>query len=265
MSIYGAVIIATYNRANELKQCIEHMEKSTVFPKRIIIIDASSEKVEFSYHGKLNIDYHHVTQTGLTVQRNIGIDMLEPQTEIVTFLDDDMYVDAHYFENLYVAFQENEEMIGAEGALRIDGGRRLEIPKCNLPLKTLYGCNMSFRYSAIAHERFDENLKLYAFKEDWDFSYRLACKGKYLKLYKCTGEHEISPKRAVNDEKMGYMWVANDCYIKRKNRIFSVACIFYYLAYMARHLLCFWKTSSRKRLKGALRAFWKVVILSGKP
>lgn len=246
----GEVIIATFNRANELSRCLQKIEDGKICPERVIIVDASPVS-GFHYNGKLNVLYVHTDRTGSSVQRNIGIHLLNAETEIVTFLDDDFYVDESYFENLYKAFKEDGTLIGAEGALRQDGKRIYEPQKENIVLTSLYGCNMSYRVSKLQGIRFDENLKLYAFKEDWDFSYRMSKKGVMKRLHLCTGVHEQSQNKPVNDRKMGYMVIANDCYLKRKNKIFSYKDICYYVAYLAKHLIKgLWSKNSSERFRG---------------
>jgi glycosyltransferase involved in cell wall biosynthesis len=264
--LIGEVIIATYNREKELPVCLKHIEESTVQPKRIIIIDATPNdkfpSYSFNYNGTLNINYIRTDKSGLTVQRNIGIEKLLDETDVVTFLDDDFYVDSDYFENLYASFESDSSLAGAQGALHRDGKVICTLPQEDKPVKNLYGCNMSYRKSAIGNLRFDEKLKMYAFKEDWDFSYSVYEKnGKLMMLHKCKGVHDQSQDKPVNDRKMGYMVVANDCYIKRKHGIFSAKDMIFYFAYMARHLVNIYKKRSRERFIGAVKGFWNVVIM----
>lgn len=256
------IIIATYCRHYELQLSLNYIEKSTRIPDRVIIVDATPEEC-FSYTGKLNIHYVHTDERGSTRQRNVGLEQLEPDTNIVTFLDDDMYIEKNYLENLIEAFEKDADLVGADGALRSDGGIQCKIPSENYKQVALYGCNMSFRKSAIEELRFDETLSEYAFMEDWDFSYSVAKNGGgyLLKLANCNGEHNRTPSGRVNDKKMGYMVIANHCYLHRKHGIFSSGDIMRYFSYILKKMLGFCKKGERERLKGACIAFWNVVIL----
>ena len=53
----------------------------------------------------------------------------------------------------------------------------------------LYGCNMAFRAGMIRHERFDENLALYGWQEDVDFSARISKYGQIVKTDAFVGVH----------------------------------------------------------------------------
>lgn len=260
MAMQGEVIIATYNREKELSQCLYHIEQAALKPQRVIIIDATPD-YRFDYKGNLNILYKNSSEQGSSVQRNEGIECLLDNTDIVTFLDDDFYVDEDYFANLYSAFERDETLVGAGGALRRDGDFVTQnMPQNDKDVNSLYGCNMSFRVAQIGDTRFDENLKLYAFMEDWDFSYRMAQKGSMKRLWNCTGEHDRAPNKPVDDRKMGYMIVANSCYLKRKNHIYHYSDTLYYLAYICKHMCLWWQRRSRQRFLGAVQGFIKVVI-----
>ncbi len=53
---------------------------------------------------------------GLTKQRNIGIDHLHPDAEIVFFLDDDVLLESDFFEQMLIPFS-NSSIIGCDGLI----------------------------------------------------------------------------------------------------------------------------------------------------
>lgn len=85
-------------------------------------------------------------------------------------------------------------------------------------------------------------------------------KGSMKRLWNCTGEHDRAPNKPVDDRKMGYMIVANSCYLKRKNHIYHYSDTLYYLAYICKHMCLWWQRRSRQRFLGAVQGFIKVVI-----
>ena len=57
-------------------------------------------------------------------------------------------------------------------------------------LEGLYGCNMVFRAEAIGQERFDEQLPLYAWQEDIDFTARVGRARRMVKTDAFQGVHQ---------------------------------------------------------------------------
>lgn len=121
MSIYS-VVIPTYGRNEFLTGCLESIERQTVTPKEVFIIDNNnnpdyqesvkdiirkfpSTKVKFSYHkGLINSG---------AVARNHGASLVT--TDLVAFLDDDVVVDVDYYEKIIEVFKSNNEVVGVQG------------------------------------------------------------------------------------------------------------------------------------------------------
>ena len=102
----------------------------------------------------------------------------------------------------------------AVGVLR--GGRRL----VELVRKVEYfnGWFMSFRRAVFEHERFDERLSGYAFKEDIDFSYRVAKRGYVLvQTPRAKIVHHKTPSERLSPFDHQRMALANQFYLHRKN------------------------------------------------
>ena len=117
-----SLIICTYQRPESLANLLNSIEGCTVKPSNILIIDASPDTrtknlVNDIYLTEIAIDYYQVPNEhrGLTRQRNYGIAQLNSETEIVTFLDDDIRVEPDYFRELIRTYSVNPDAIGVGG------------------------------------------------------------------------------------------------------------------------------------------------------
>lgn len=150
--------------------------------------------------------------TGLTMARNIGIEN-KGDAEIIFFLDDDVILELDYIEKILETFERYPEIHGCQGfisnTVTMSKGIRLLIGLMAffLPIQRsfftpsvtktivgkyplfipnkrrirtcqwLTGCNMAYRAEIFENFKFDENLILFSFYEDFDFSYGLLKKG----------------------------------------------------------------------------------------
>jgi GT2 family glycosyltransferase len=77
---------------------------------------------------------------------------------------------------------------------------------------------MSYRREVFEHERFDENLVGYAFKEDTDFSYRVVKRGYVLvQTPRARIEHLKTDSQRLSPFDLQRMNLANQLYLHRKN------------------------------------------------
>jgi glycosyltransferase involved in cell wall biosynthesis len=107
-------------RAKPLLNLLNSVAHQSVSPSEILIIDGSTnnetqeilEKNQFK-----NVVYYKVDAAnhGLTKQRNFGIDKVNPQAEIVCFLDDDIVLEPNYFENLLSTYTVFPDALGVGG------------------------------------------------------------------------------------------------------------------------------------------------------
>lgn len=97
-----SVIIATFNRPDDLRICLEHILRQVIQPIEVIIVDSSpndrSRVVVESFNDDLLRYFSSIK--GLTRQRNLGIGKLNPNSEWCLFLDDDAVVDINCIKNL---------------------------------------------------------------------------------------------------------------------------------------------------------------------
>jgi glycosyltransferase involved in cell wall biosynthesis len=104
------VIIPTYNRQDQIQECIESIISQTIKPQKIIIVDSSEVKTLKSilsrkYHDDM-IDYM-TSDKGLTRQRNAGIK--RSTADYVLFLDDDIVLQPDFINQSLLALKKNPQ------------------------------------------------------------------------------------------------------------------------------------------------------------
>jgi len=117
-SVSLSIIIATKDRFDHLRNCIDSILKQTVRPDEVIIVDGSTQSelrdpIEKLFTGASKGMLKYVkTKPWLTAQNNLGAH--ESRGDLLTFLDDDTILDGLYVENVKKFFSDHhEENIGA--------------------------------------------------------------------------------------------------------------------------------------------------------
>jgi hypothetical protein len=175
---------------------------------------------------------------GLPAQRNTILAAV-PTYDVLIFLDDDFFASATYVSSVEAAFTAYPDLVVATGVVTSDGalGPGLSPEEGLRALQetdwgdstgvtdTLagYGCNMSIRLAPVfRHQvRFDENLPLYAWLEDWDFSaaLRKATGGHIRKFSSMRGVHLGAKSGKQPGYRLGYSQVANPLYLAKKRTL----------------------------------------------
>jgi GT2 family glycosyltransferase len=247
-------IIATRNRHSELLEAVRSLVEQTVLPAELCIVDSSDEPRSRAEIERLcaaagiALDYVHPAPRGLTVQRNLGID--RTTGDPVFLIDDDVWLAPDVHEEILAEYERWGPELGGvrgapvdppsprrttilwrrlfgmggwwrEGSGRLRGGFFVEGVASSESVRTVEyqnGWFMSFRRAVFEHERFDENLAGYAFKEDIDFSYRVHKRGYVLvQTPRAMIDHRKSPSQRLSVFDHQRMALANQFYLHRKN------------------------------------------------
>ncbi|QCE40100.1 glycosyltransferase family 2 protein [Psychroserpens sp. NJDZ02] len=115
-----SLLICTYMRPKAIIQLLESVNKQTLYPNDIIIIDGSTNRdTEIILKDKAfkNLSYYKVEadNRGLTKQRNFGITHVGNTIDVVCFLDDDVVLEPHYFEQLLSTYKAHPEALAVGG------------------------------------------------------------------------------------------------------------------------------------------------------
>jgi GT2 family glycosyltransferase len=230
-----AVGIATSGRREILSHTINLISRQTRMPDILIVCPATAEDID-----EAPIEHFPFTtvirtgRRGLTKQRN-EILSAAGNADVIVFFDDDFFPQSDYLAEVEKLFAEQDDVIAAMGRPFLDGinGPGLTAEEglgilCSLDLKLskrtiqptygTYGCNMAFRMFPIRQHglMFDENLPLYGWQEDIDFSRRLAPFGRIVESDVLRGVHLGVKGGRTSGVRFGYSQIANPVYLVRK-------------------------------------------------
>lgn len=248
----SAFVIATYNRPDDLTRTVESLLAQTVLPSELCIVDSTAEaparqKIEEMCEvAGLKVDYHHPAPRGLTVQRNVGID--RTTGDPVFLIDDDVAMAPDCHEQILAEYAKWGPELGGVRATPVRPARPNALTRLYRKIfgiggwwpessgkvrpgfyaegisdskgvrevEYFNGWFMSYKREVFDHERFDEALAGYGYKEDIDFSYRVSRRYKLVQTPMARCDHLKSPSARLNSHNLQRMNMANQFYLHRK-------------------------------------------------
>lgn len=279
MKLTIAIAIATAGRRDVMTDTILRLSRQSRMADALLICPAKPQDFDAAcldaYGGEARVLAGPV---GLPCQRNV---LLAASTaDVVVFFDDDFLPCDDYLAELELLFDAMPEVVIATGKVLADGilgpgldhqeGVRIiedagpnDASRATRPTYNGYGCNMAVRMRPVRERglRFDENLPLYAWLEDLDFSRQAAAHGTIVQAPRLRGVH-LGVKKSGRSPgvRLGYSQVANPIYLARKGTMaWPLA-----RTHMSRNMLAntartlrpeAW-VDRRGRLKGNLLALW---------
>jgi glycosyltransferase involved in cell wall biosynthesis len=92
-SVRLAVVIPTKDRPQEVRRLLSSLSAQTLWPAEVVVVDASAGNgvagVEDEFHA-LGVRRVRAPRPGLTRQKNLGIDQLRTDADLIAFIDDDI-------------------------------------------------------------------------------------------------------------------------------------------------------------------------------
>jgi len=231
-----AVIVASVRRPEHLGNLLERLAGQSVLPRQVVLslVHAADAPKRAEYPFAVSVI---LGSSGLTLQRNRGLDGLLPDIDVALFYDDD-FVPSRFAIAGVASFFAAPEVAGATGLVIQDGilgpgiapAEALQIVNTSDEQgnpndtgvveyrRSLYGCNMAYRLSAIGGLRFDEGLPLYGWLEDMDFGGQIEQPLAYTKAFfgvHCGEKHG----RETTGRRLGYSQICNPVYMWRKGTV----------------------------------------------
>lgn len=242
------VVVATKGRSKETFTLLDYLERQTQTAAYVVIVGSEEKDVEGLDQHPLVLNAQGsilLSRAGLTIQRNVGLDALLPHVAgldakdwFVTFYDDDYRPASNWLECAAAAFAQNPTTAGLTGNVLADGvNSEFGISEAdavlylsgNKPaenhwstamqpkeLSGLYGCNMSYRGTVATTLRFDENLPMYGWQEDADYSSRARSFGAVVHYPTCRGVHLGVSSGRTSGVRFGYSQISNPIFLVRK-------------------------------------------------
>lgn len=239
----NSIIIPTRNRENLVQTLLAHLDRIIFEEYEVIVVDSSDNlskpKLKFE---NIFVEYLHTNIKSAAIQRNIGIEFLNAKTEILFFLDDDVFPNKDYFTKLENTLRENR-YIGISGiALNPRQTKRRSKPTgfkgfvhriflldskkegkllksgVNIPVRNyggrlqevdwLIGCS-AWKLQSIMQTRFESDFKGASLAEDVVFSVRMSKKGKLAVDPKIILDHFEDSRGRPQSVDFWEMWVTN--------------------------------------------------------
>jgi GT2 family glycosyltransferase len=233
-----AVAFATSNRRDILTRTILSISKQTRLPDEIFISPAKPEDVDVDGIAGSAVGVTVLAgPLGLPAQRNTVLSAAE-DADLVVFFDDDFIPSSDFLERTEMLFEKIPSVVVATGTVIADGilgpglsfsegedlvaTARPAITHEIVDVHNAYGCNMIIRMAPVREHqvRFDENLPLYGWWEDVDFSRQMTRYGRVVRSSAMKGVH-LGFKRSgrTPGRSLGYSQVANRIYLVRKGTV----------------------------------------------
>ena len=231
-----AVGIATTGRRDVLSETIDLIARQSRPADRLVICPVTTDDIDQAALDRFPSPTSVVRGvTGLPAQRNLILNAVL-DADIIVFFDDDFFPRRDYLaavESLFLAAPDVAAITGRpieDGAhgpgLSVERGialisettRKLSPDGQLADTYGTYGCNMAFRARWIRDHgiRFDENLPLYGWQEDIDFSSQLRRFGRVVESDWLQGVHLGFKMGRTSGIRLGYSQIANPLYLMRK-------------------------------------------------
>ncbi|CAM5180514.1 Glycosyltransferase, GT2 family OS=Bosea thiooxidans OX=53254 GN=SAMN05660750_01273 PE=4 SV=1 [Bosea thiooxidans] len=229
--------IATTGRREVLSDTLAQIAGQARKPEAILICPVQESDADWAYAATLDVPVRRVVgRAGSCAQRNAILDAAG-EADIILFFDDDFLPARSYVGAVEELFAGELDVVVATGLVLADGihgpGLGADEARAILardpgadaatitPVENAYGCNMVFRMAAIraAAARFDENLPLYGWQEDTDFSRQLAGQGRIILSTALRGVHRGSKRGRSSGLRLGYSQIANPFYLVGKGTL----------------------------------------------
>jgi GT2 family glycosyltransferase len=238
-----SIIIASINRSDQLEQTVESVLRQSYLPGEIIVSVPDKSHVTTAT-AQMPLVKVIFGPRGSCHQRNTALDSVSPDSRYVLFLDDDMELCGSYLGSIVKLMERHPEVVAVIGELMLDrrrASREQAVRVCQARQKALdesgdqdvefsvrkYGetCNLAVRWARAHAERFDENLPLYGWMEDLDYSHRLRKYGEIVLCHNSLAVHLGWKGGRMPGKKMGYSQIVNPLYLWRKNRFPSLTTV----------------------------------------
>jgi Glycosyltransferase like family 2 len=280
-----SVVIATKGRGDFLIHVLRLLETMDRPPNTVCISAVEESDVTAARREWMLPIVVAFGPAGLTAQRNTGVRAIRASSDIIVFFDDDFFPSKTWLALLEEIFERHPAVFGVGGITLADGARTMGVPveqalkmieefdKKNgafnsgnvEPRDSLYGCNMAFRSHVFETLSFDENLPLYGWQEDRDFSRRVSKIWPMVMVSDLVGVHLGLKGGRVSGVSLGMAQVVNPIYLWKKETLtLSEACVSVIRSFMANVVKSIWPEpyiDRRGRLWGNVKGI--ACLLSG--
>ncbi len=247
-----AFIIPTKDRAEDIRQMLASLQRQTIRPHQVIIIDAGAKPLEgladeFPELPVLCKRWQGAASA--SAQRNGGIEFVEQGMDLVCFFDDDQVLHPGALEKMLAFWRDGDDSVGGAAFYDTDN---LKV-RLGLSLKhswlvralgiyaepgkvarsgwqSMYGKldettwvewmtsgASVIRVDLLKEFRFDEYFTGYSYLEDVDFSYSISKRYRLAVVAEAKYDHHKSPAGRVSSFAFGIAETRNRLYLVKKH------------------------------------------------
>lgn len=272
-----SVVIASMGRRAVLHETVKSILAQSSNPREIILALPSLEHVDPRTMVLPSVRVI-LSPPGSCRQRNEGIAAVGQGSDYIAFFDDDVELCADYIKTMCDMLDARPDVVVATGCVLADGAKSggidrksaaaivSRVPADATPdslasvaqVRGAYGCNMFVRRAALGDVRFDERLPLYGWLEDFDFSLRLAERGRVVKFEGARMVHLAEQGGRTSGYRLGYSQIVNPLYIARKAGRIGLRSLVrqYWAPVLLRNGFSIGRRIRRERFVGNLLGIW---------
>ena len=118
-----AVVIATRDRTDSLRRCLDSIEVSRTMPDQLVVVDSAPADDETKQmiaarnetESSARVTYVRSTRPGLAVAHNVALAVV--RTDIVAITDDDVLIDRYWIDQILDGFAHHADIVCVTGAI----------------------------------------------------------------------------------------------------------------------------------------------------
>ncbi len=115
------VVVATFNRPDNVRICLEHLADQTLTPDEVVVVDSSPHRVTATVVADFpGVRYIRNDAGPGTLATSRAIGVAETHSDVIAFIDDDAYAEPDWLENIVARYA--DPTVGAVGG-RASNGR----------------------------------------------------------------------------------------------------------------------------------------------
>ncbi len=157
-----SIVIPVYKRLEIIHRCFLSIEKQTIKPLEVIVVDNNREILDTNKLKKLiketnkrkilEINYIKSPKNSGALARNIGA--YHSKGDIVAFLDSDVILDQNYYEILLKYFKNKKNLIAIQGVDKALIESQLKLKSSSFISKIIYYSEQFFENSLLLNRKF---------------------------------------------------------------------------------------------------------------
>lgn len=284
-----AVVVASAGRPEAAAQLLLSMGALEESVECYVSVPAAEDAPRVSPGHAVNVI---IGSRGASAQRNAALDKVPLDTDYVFFFDDDALPRQDYLKNMARFMESAPDVIAATGNVIADGApqaREISHEEASFALSSsyathvdgdhgiatqqdkLYGCNFVVRWKEAADLRFDEDLPLYSWLEDYDYARRIRRRGRIVALSGSVVVHRGSASGGRQAHlRFGYSQLANPYHLWRKGSFTAYICWREVIRPVTKNVLYSvlpgpQKRWRRRRLAGNVLGLWDILRGASNP